>query len=544
MPWIVKKEVKPEEGQEPTGEVVTETLSNDISEAIKTRFTAEGFTIVDQKRFCISQEQAKKLFVNNSTHRTFEETTDYLSSGVLIAMILEKENAVQDALNLAGNADPIVAKQEAKGEIQTWTLRAQFGYDEIKNAVHVSESVYDAAHEVLTLFPEPPQYQRTVGIVKPDAVESGKLKEILGIIEHNDFIIVAQKHEQLSQEKAEALYAEHKGKEFYGELIEYMTSSTSLILVLEKMNAVSSFKNLIGPAKNAYKNAPSSIRGKFAISDTKNSIDGSANVAAAERDLKLFFPKPLPLERTLAMIKPGTANKYANEIKAEIESHGFTIVAESKVHLSKVRAGEFYAEHHGKAFYEPLVKYMSSGPIYALVLAKPAAIKSWRILCGPTNSIAARKSKPNSIRSRFGLDGRQNAVHGSDSVASAEREIGFHFPQLHHELMTGNQAKEFIANKFALVNGKAGDKTLNGVLVEGLSELCRVKPSKNDAIRWLGKWLLEHNPNKPGFQLNPPPASEKSKLKSDIYKTLPNQGAELPEPPAQQNKIVFGKMHY
>ncbi|KAJ1539359.1 Thioredoxin domain-containing protein 3 [Cladochytrium tenue] len=70
---------------------------------------------------------------------------------------------------------------------------------------------------------------------------------------------------------------------------------------------------------------------------------------------------------------------------------------------------------------------MSSAPIYAMVLEKPGAIRAWRALAGPTNSATARESAPGSLRAQFGTDGSQNAVHGSDSAASAAREIAVVF---------------------------------------------------------------------------------------------------------------------
>ena len=120
----------------------------------------------------------------------------------------------------------------------------------------------------------------------------------------------------------------------------------------------------------------------------------------------------------------------------EIRSQGFTIIQSKKMQLSKERAGLFYKEHKGKSFYGRLTNYMSSGPIVAMILSKPGAILAWRTLMGPTNTLVARNEKPNSIRARFGVDGTRNATHGSDSLASAKREIAFYF---HHKLVTAHQ---------------------------------------------------------------------------------------------------------
>ncbi|KAA3670475.1 nucleoside diphosphate kinase 5 [Paragonimus westermani] len=138
------------------------------------------------------------------------------------------------------------------------------------------------------------------------------------------------------------------------------------------------------------------------------------------------FPHIL-VERTLAIIKPD-AVIVAEEIEEKILQNGFFIIQKRRVQLSPEQASEFYAEHYGKMFFPSLVSYMSSGPIVALVLAKENAIAAWRELIGPTNSIKAKSIAPMSIRALYGTDDQQNAVHGSDSFTSAEKEIRFFFP--------------------------------------------------------------------------------------------------------------------
>jgi nucleoside-diphosphate kinase len=131
-------------------------------------------------------------------------------------------------------------------------------------------------------------------------------------------------------------------------------------------------------------------------------------------------------ESTFAMIKPN-AFQNAGHIISALELDGFHIAQLRTTTLSRQQANAFYAEHAGKPFFESLTSFMSSGPIVALQLIADNAITKWRSLIGPTNSETARAQAPNSIRARFGKDGTQNAVHGSDSTASAQREISFFF---------------------------------------------------------------------------------------------------------------------
>lgn len=107
---------------------------------------------------------------------------------------------------------------------------------------------------------------------------------------------------------------------------------------------------------------------------------------------------------------------------------------------------------------------MSSGPLHAMVLAKPGAISHWRLLCGPTNSNTARVDAPDSIRAQFGLNGQRNAVHGSDSTKSANREISFFFPQLNKQgEQTVNEARGYLSSACA---GPSSKRTLHSTLVE------------------------------------------------------------------------------
>ncbi|KAI8078064.1 nucleoside diphosphate kinase, partial [Gilbertella persicaria] len=131
---------------------------------------------------------------------------------------------------------------------------------------------------------------------------------------------------------------------------------------------------------------------------------------------------------TLALIKPDAMQaNHKNAIIEKIKEHGFMIVREREIHFSKEQAGLFYEEHEGKPFYDQLTDWMSSAPIYALVLEKQDAIQAWRDLMGPTDANKARESHPDSIRALFGTDGSHNATHGSDSITSAEREIDLIF---------------------------------------------------------------------------------------------------------------------
>lgn len=136
-------------------------------------------------------------------------------------------------------------------------------------------------------------------------------------------------------------------------------------------------------------------------------------------------------ERTLAMIKPdGLSDNYTDQIKNIILDSGFDILSEKMFQLDVKSVQVFYAEHSGRGFFPTLIKYMTSGPIYVMILEKPNAIVHWRTLIGPTDARKAKGTHPNSIRAMCGIDSERNCVHGSDSPQSAAREISFFFGEV------------------------------------------------------------------------------------------------------------------
>lgn len=137
-------------------------------------------------------------------------------------------------------------------------------------------------------------------------------------------------------------------------------------------------------------------------------------------------------ERTLVLVKPdGVARGLAGEVIRRVEAKGYRIVAlDMRVPGGELLA-EHYAEHVGKPFYEPLVEFMSSGPVVAFVAEGHRVVEGFRALAGATEPTAAA---PGTIRGDLGRDWGlrvvQNIVHGSDSVESADREIKLWFPDL------------------------------------------------------------------------------------------------------------------
>ena len=133
----------------------------------------------------------------------------------------------------------------------------------------------------------------------------------------------------------------------------------------------------------------------------------------------------MAVERTFAIIKPDAVKKkVAGPDPGAIEASGLEIVAMKKIQLSEQGAKGFYAVHKARPFFGDLVRFMTSGPVVALVLEGEGAIKKWRDLMGPTNSQQAPKG---TLRGDFGTDVEQNATHGSDAPETARLEISYFF---------------------------------------------------------------------------------------------------------------------
>ena len=129
--------------------------------------------------------------------------------------------------------------------------------------------------------------------------------------------------------------------------------------------------------------------------------------------------------RTFTMIKPDAVQDgHIGAILEKITGAGFKIVAMKMTKLSKEKAGEFYAVHKERPFYQELVDFMSSGPIVAAILEKDNAVADFRTLIGATNPAEAA---PGTIRALYARNVGENAVHGSDSDENAQIEAAFHF---------------------------------------------------------------------------------------------------------------------
>ena len=136
----------------------------------------------------------------------------------------------------------------------------------------------------------------------------------------------------------------------------------------------------------------------------------------------------MAIERTLSIIKPdATQRNLTGRINAKFEEAGLRIVAQKRIRLTREQAGQFYAVHRERPFYDELCAFMASGPVVVQVLEGEDAIARNREVMGATNPADAA---PGTVRAEFARSVGENSVHGSDAPETAAQEIAFFFSDL------------------------------------------------------------------------------------------------------------------
>lgn len=425
----------------------------------------DGFMVLNKTKLLIGEEHAKALTTLDDA-----EPRDF-TSGPVVAVLLRKDAAYSSFMELKSDLDDMY------GSCDTWS----------------------ALRDRTIFFPTEPTLERTVIIIKPDQDDS-QIENVIKLLELNEFVLIGRKKMTIGIQECKQLFGEAQEED-----IEYIISGPSTILVVEKEGAVDQWNLLMGPIDPdmARKIAPRSLRGVLGQDRVHNCVYGSESQEKAERDILALFPEPFPIESTLAIIKPDVLrNGFLPKVMERLADNGFSLIASETLHLSVERAEQLFESQSEDPNYNAILRYMSSGPSMALVLAKPGAVQAWKNICGPAKVSEARKNQPFSLRARYATDDVMNGFHGSESIAAASSEINIYFPQLTVDKVPSLLEVEDLLNRKPAPRLYVEEqKSLNDVLVEGLTQLCRVKPLGLDAITWLGEWMLRNNPNKPSVEL-------------------------------------------
>ena len=132
--------------------------------------------------------------------------------------------------------------------------------------------------------------ERTLILVKPDAVRRNLIGEVISRIERKGMRVIAMDLRSIDRETAQAHYAEHAGKSFYTDVVDFITSGPAVALVAEGERAIEAFRALAG-ATDPVKALPGTIRGDYALEVGENMVHGSDSPEAADREIKIFFPE-------------------------------------------------------------------------------------------------------------------------------------------------------------------------------------------------------------------------------------------------------------
>jgi nucleoside-diphosphate kinase len=272
---------------------------------------------------------------------------------------------------------------------------------------------------------------RTFGMIKPDCyTAAGKI--IQAVIDAG-FEIVNLKMLRLTRPQAEGLYAEHRGKAFYNELVAFMTSDVVIGLELVAEEAVTQWRRFIGPTNSdtARAESPQSIRALFGEGVTKNAVHGSNSPATAAREIEYFFGLPsnpaVFASSTCCIVKPHCMDNSGRIIDTILEE-GFEISAMQMFYLDKPNAEEFFEIYRGVLpEFVLMVDHMTAGPCIVMEVRQENAVLSFRGLCGPIDPEVARSHCPHSLRAKYGVDRVLNAVHCSDLAEDGILEAEYFF---------------------------------------------------------------------------------------------------------------------
>ncbi len=278
----------------------------------------------------------------------------------------------------------------------------------------------------------------TYGMIKPDSyINIGKI--IDAIYNQGGFTISKLKMCRLRLEDVEKFYAEHIGKAFYENLINFMSSDYMVGMELVKKDAIKSWREFIGPTNSntARIQAPNSIRAMFGTDGTKNATHGSDSSSSAQKELDFIFNGKIKSQPQLnncscLVIKPhaileGNAGKIIEILLCE----GFEISCMEMFYLDKTTAEEFFEVYKGVLpEYSAIIEHITSGPIIVMEIRQENVVNSLRTLVGPHDPDIAKILRPNTLRSMFGKDRVKNAVHCTDLPEDGVLEVQFFFELL------------------------------------------------------------------------------------------------------------------
>lgn len=282
------------------------------------------------------------------------------------------------------------------------------------------------------------QRNSTYSMIKPNAYLN--IGKIIDQIYQAGYVISKLKLIKMKPEEAREFYVEHKGKEFYQRLVEFMSSDYIVPMEIIGADIIQSFRNFIGPTDvmKAKQESPNSIRALYGETVTRNAIHASDSHNSAKRETEFIFGQgrfksvPQLTNCSCLIIKPhaifeGNAGKIIDIVLSE----GFEISCMEMFYLDKVTAEEFFEVYKGVLpEYSGIIDEITSGPIIAMEIRQDNVVNTLRTLVGPHDPEIAKTLRPNTLRACFGKDRVKNAVHCTDLPEDGVLEVQYYFELL------------------------------------------------------------------------------------------------------------------
>ncbi|XP_068828500.1 thioredoxin domain-containing protein 3 [Capricornis sumatraensis] len=405
---------------------------------IKEKIIKAGFVIEAEDKKPLTEEQVKHFYSQIVDQPDFEDFVSFMTRNLSYILVVSQGKEKQPSWDESEvnseteSKEPWDDQQEmakASRMKERKSLQQYLEIQQISQFCDVEENITNTKF-IDILIPDFKKirgikFEKILVLLRP-ALFNERTEDVLNKIQDEGFKILLQRQIVLSEEEAKTLCKEYENKDYFGNVIENMTSGPSLALVLVRENGLAYWKQLIGPSsvEEAKEYIPESLCAQFAIEGLPiNQLYGSDSLEAAEREIQYFFPP----QHTVALIKPHVTQEQREDIMKVIKDTGFDITQMKEILLTEEDAEKIYFKIKRKAFYKDVLGVLAEGTSLVMILTKWNAVSDWRRLMGPTDPEEARLLSPDSIRAQFGENILKNAVHGASNMEEAMETISSMF---------------------------------------------------------------------------------------------------------------------
>eukprot|EP00927_Polykrikos_kofoidii_P047641 TRINITY_DN41900_c0_g1_i1.p1 TRINITY_DN41900_c0_g1~~TRINITY_DN41900_c0_g1_i1.p1 ORF type:complete len:1512 (+),score=345.39 TRINITY_DN41900_c0_g1_i1:119-4654(+) len=380
-------------------------------------------------------------------------------------------------------------------------------------SMYCSTSDWECLRDLEFFFPflDALPTERTLALIKPDGLQHGSVdgQMLEEVAEERaaaaGLLVVRRQEMELTLEQAQLLCKDMVGKPNFQGAVGVLRAEPGVVaMCLEGRGAVGRWKLICGPSHSglARQISPESLRAVWGTDGTSNALHSSDTVDAADEELAALFG-PGELERTLCIIQ-SKAVPLVHDIFLELEAAGFTVIKHKKLRMSRAKAEELLAVREGDVYYKDMLEELLDGPCVVAVLLRVEAVSVLHQLMGPAFVEEARRSRPRSLRARYGSSKTRNSFYGSASPERAAWEVRLFFPDMTAgTLPSSDEIQDFLFRKGigettklktlseAELASLGVDPTLMQLLRKGIWHLAQEQPKGVAAATWLSRWLAE-----------------------------------------------------